>query len=400
MDEPRIDRRSFLIGGAALAGGAAAALAGRAAWEATRPDQTNTELGTATAACHGPRQAGVDGDPQAFATFVAYDLLDVDRPALVRLMRIWTDDIARLTRGTPALADTEPELAQVPARLTVTLGLGPGFFAAADLEAQRPDWLAPLPGFGIDRLQEAWCDGDLVLQVCADDPVTVAHTVRMMTKDARTFVRTRWTQTGFRRAAGTTPPGTTMRNLMGQVDGTRNLVPGQDDALIWHDGTAPAWLAGGTSMVVRRIAMDLDTWDRLDRAGREAVVGRRLDTGAPLTGVHERDEPDLDALDPLGFPVIDTVAHIRRARSDDPSQRFLRRGYNYDDPPPPGQTSNSGLVFVAFQRDPLRQFVPIQARIDQVDLLNQWTTPIGSAVFAVPGGCETGQYLTQQLLEG
>ncbi|NTW38569.1 MAG: Dyp-type peroxidase, partial [Cellulomonadaceae bacterium] len=360
-----------------------------------------TAAGSATVPFHGPHQAGVVTTPPAWATFVALDLRDgVDRGALVRLLRIWTDDIARLTAGRAGLADTEPELAAVPASLTVTLGFGPRVFTAAGLEEQRPPWLAPLPAFGVDRLEDAWCGGDLLLQVCADDPVTVSHAVRLLTKDARTFVAPRWVQRGFRRSPGTTPAGTTMRNLMGQVDGTRNLVPGQDDDLIWQTDGDPAWLVGGTAMIVRRIATDLDTWDQLDRVGRELVIGRTLDTGAPLTGTFEHDEPDLAARDTLGFPVIDTAAHIRRARTDDPTQRFLRRGYNYDDPPPPGRSTDSGLVFVTFQRDPLHQFVPIQQRLDEADLLNRWTTPIGSAVFAVPPGCAEGEILGHTLLEG
>jgi dye decolorizing peroxidase len=30
-------------------------------------------------------------------------------------------------------------------------------------------------------------------------------------------------------------------------------------------------------------------------------------------------------------------------------------------------------------------------------MLNQWTTPIGSAVFAIPPGCAKGGYVGQQL---
>jgi len=146
--------------------------------------------------------------------------------------------------------------------------------------------------------------------------------------------------------------------------------------------------------------MDLDTWDVLDRSGREATIGRRLSDGSPLTGTAELDQPDLDAVNDLGFGVIDTVAHIRRARSANTSERFLRRGYNYDDPPPAGKLSNSGLLFVTFQRDVTTQFVPIARGLDEVDLLNTWTTPIGSAVFAVPGGCRQGEYLGQRLLAG
>jgi len=398
-----VDRRRFLQGGAAALGGAALALGGRAVWDETRSAAEAAErpdaVGRATEPSDGPRQAGVSTVPQAFATWVALDVLDgVDRAALTRLMRIWTDDIARLTRGRPGLADTEPELATVPARLTVTLGLGPGVFAAADREHLRPAWLAPLPVFSVDRLEDRWSGGDLVLQVCADDELTISHAVRLLTKGARTFVRVRWTQRGFRSSPGSVPPGSTMRNLMGQLDGTVNPVPGADDDIVWHGSEAPAWLVGGTSMVIRRIAMDLDTWDVVDRGGREFTIGRRLDTGAPLTGSREHDVPDLDAVDELGLPVIDPAAHVRRARTGDARERILRRGYNFDDAT--GTTAtDSGLVFVAFQRDVTAQYLPLQRRLDELDLLNRWTTPVGSAVFAVPGGTRTGEHLAQRLLE-
>jgi len=411
------DRRTFLQGGAAALGGAALALGGRAAWDSATARSESPGSGSpgagsdvsvsadaagrAVVPFFGAQQAGVATPPPAFVSLVAFDLVPgTDRGALVRLMRIWTDDLGRLTAGRPGLGDTEPELATVPASLTVTVGYGPGVFTAAGLEAERPSWLAPLPAFGIDRLEDAWSGGDLLVQICADDDLTVAHAARVLARQARTFTTVRWVQRGFRRSPGTTAPGTTMRNLMGQVDGSRNLVPGTDDALIWHDAAAPAWLAGGTSTVVRRIAMDLDTWDVLDRSGREAALGRRLSDGLPLTGSAELDQPDLDAVNELGFPVIDTVAHIRRARSEITSERFLRRGYNYDDPPAAGKLSNSGLLFVTFQRDVTAQFVPIARRLDELDLLNKWTTPIGSAVFAVPGGCREGEYLGQRLLAG
>ncbi|GIJ00475.1 dye decolorizing peroxidase [Sediminihabitans luteus] len=398
-------RRSFLQGGAAVLGGAALALGGRAVVDAATADPADAAApddaaGRATVAFRGERQPGVTTRPQAFAAFVALDLVDgFDRDALVRLMRIWTDDAERLMAGTPGLADQEKELAAVPARLTVTFGYGPRVFEAAGLADRAPGWLRPLPAFGVDRLEDAWTGGDLVLQVCADDEVTVSHAVRLLVKDARTFTTVRWVQRGFRHAPGTTPSGTTMRNLMGQVDGTRNPDVGVEPALVWSSDDAGPAHAGSTSMVVRRIAMNLDTWDELDRDGREKAVGRRLDTGAPLTGTREHDEPDLDAKGPNGLTVIGPFAHIRRARSENTAERFLRRGYNYDDAPAPGRLSNSGLVFTTFQRDVDAQFVPIQRRLDELDLLNEWTTPIGSAVFYVPGGARSGEYVGQRLLE-
>src|SRR5690606_32504671 len=174
---------------------------------------------------HGVHQAGLDTEPQAHAVFIALDLLpEVDRDGVGRLMRILSDDASRLTQGLPPLADTEPELAVTPARLTVTFGFGPTLVSRVG--GQAPGWLVPLPAFGIDRLRPEFSDGDLLLQVAADDQVTVAHAVRMLLKDARSFARVRWSQRGFRRAHGSERSGTTMRNLFGQVDGTSNPVPG------------------------------------------------------------------------------------------------------------------------------------------------------------------------------
>ncbi|MFE4465214.1 Dyp-type peroxidase [Oerskovia sp. NPDC056781] len=408
--QARVSRRAFLVGGAAAGAVAVAGAGGAWAGRSTAPARGAAPSGTGETSLHGdlrvpfhgPRQAGVVTPPQAYLTLVALTLAPgTDRDALVRLMRIWTDDVARLTQGRPGLTDTEPELAEVPARLTVTVGYGPAVFTAAGLDDRRPSWLRPLPAFGVDRLEDRWNDGDLVLQVCADDEVTVSHAVRMLLREARDFVSVRWLQKGFRRSVGSEPAGRTMRNLMGQIDGTRNVDPVADSPLVWSDGT-DGWLAGGTSMVVRRIRMELDTWDEVDRSTREAVMGRRLVDGAPLTGDEEDDEPDLDAVGPHGLTVIGPAAHVRRARTDDQAERFLRRAYSYDDAPDvaadPGALSSSGLVFVTFQADVDRQFVPVQRRLDEVDLLNEWTTPIGSAVFAVPPGCAEGEFLGQALL--
>ncbi|MER7453685.1 Dyp-type peroxidase [Nocardia beijingensis] len=392
----RINRRRLLGGGAAAAGAAgvglgAVARTGRR--EADPPASAATEL------FYGPHQAGIGTRPQAHAAFVAFDLRPgVRRDDLVGLLKIWTGDAARLTEGRPALADTEPELALRPARLTVTVGFGPAMFTAAGLEHRKPSWLRSLPPFPIDRLESAWTGGDLLLQVCAEEATTVSHTVRALCRSVTSLVTVRWVQRGFRDAA----PGRTPRNLMGQVDGTVNLAPGtpEFDRLVWDDGAAQPWLGGGTSCVLRRIAMTLDTWDQIDREERELTIGRTIANGAPLTGADEFDEPDFTAVDPNGIPVIPPSSHIARAHHTNDGERFLRRGYNYDDAPASGATSNSGLLFAAYQRDVDNQFLPVQRRLAEFDALNVWTTPIGSAVFAIPPGVAApGGYLGQSLFE-
>ncbi|OYD66509.1 dye decolorizing peroxidase [Rhodococcus sp. OK302] len=327
----RLSRRRLLGGGAA-----ALAVAGTT-WGATSLARAEeTPAGKRTVPFHGVHQAGIATPPQAHATFIGFDLRPgVERSAVVGIMKMWSADASRLTAGAPALADTEKELALDPAGLTVTVGYGPGLFTKLGLQERQPDWFTPLPSYSIDRLEDRWGGTDLLLQICADDPVTIAHTVRVLTKNVRSLATIRWTQKGFRNARGTTPEGTTMRNLMGQVDGTVNPAPRTTDfdSLVWDNGTDQPWLAGGTSLVLRRIRMEMDTWDELDRPGRELTMGRTLSNGAPLTGTDEFDEADFTATDKFGIPVIPPGSHIARAHRTHEKEQFFRRAYNYDDPP-------------------------------------------------------------------
>lgn len=401
------DRRQVLLAGTAgvgmLGAGAAAIGLDRSlrTTDARAPSDAQLQMhGAQTVPFYGVHQAGVETPAQAAATFIALDLLaDTDRDAVVRMLQLLTDDASRLTQGQPALADTEPEMATEPARLTVTFGFGPGLFRK--VERSAPSWLATLPVFEIDELHDEFNDGDLLVQVAADDPLTVSHTVRMLLKDSRAFTTVRWMQHGFRRARGTQRPGTTQRNLFGQLDGSANAELGSDhfSRVVWIDEGA---FAAGTSMVVRRIRMDLDGWDEVDRVSREQSTGTRLGTGAPLTGTSETDDADFTKVSANGFAIIPEFAHMRRANGIDEGghQEIFRRPYSYDVPPPPGSlsVSEAGQVFVSFQADVLGQFVPIQQRLSDLDLLNQWTTPIGSAVFAIPPGCVEGEYIGTSVL--
>lgn len=396
----RVGRRALvasiggLAGTAALAGCVTRAETQESALQDGAP--LRPDLGDQARPFYGRRQGGVDDVPQAFLTLVALTIApDADRDTLRRLMAVWTDDIARLMEGRGALTDQEPELAARPASLTVTVGWGPGAFTAAGVTP--PPWLGPLPAFSIDALEDRWSDGDLVLQVCAESPVAVAHAVRKLVTGAAPMATQRWVQRGFREPLMDSG-SERMRNLMGQIDGTVNPSSREpeDEPLIWDDGSI--WQANATALVVRRIAMDLDRWDRADRRSREHTIGRRLSDGAPLTGGTEHSPPDLSALADDGFPVIDTFSHMRRSMPQTPRERFLRRPYNYDDPPGDSAVSDSGLIFIAFCADPVRQFVPVQERLAEADLLNLYTTPVGSAVFAVLPGCAQDEMLAGPLL--
>ena len=56
-----------------------------------------------------------------------------------------------------------------------------------------------------------------------------------------------------------------------------------------------------------------------------------------------------------------------------------------------------GLLWTAYQRDISRQYLPIQRRLEKLDLLNKWTVPIGSAVFAIPGGVQGSELIAEPL---
>lgn len=389
-------RRGLLFGSAAAAVTAAAGFAA-GSMPADAAEPTEALHGTETVAFYGQRQPGITTPAPAFASFLALDLIQepgastaARRDVLARVLKILSDDAARLMSGRGVLADTQPEMATNPARLTITVGLGQSAVQILD-PARVPGWLKDLPAFSIDKLEKAWGQSEVLVQLCSDDQITLHHGRRALEKDLRTLATTVWIQDGFRHSRGSMPEGTTMRNLFGQKDGTANPVEGMLEQAVFGGAGLESWAEGGTSLVLRRIEMDLETWDEVDRPARDFSLGRRQSDGAPLSGQHEFDSPDLRARDDSGFPVISADSHVSRSLAREAHEKILRRGYNYVD------GSRAGLIFAAYQADVDRQFVPIQQRLDEADLLNEWTTPIGSAVYAILPGCREGSFLGREL---
>ena len=99
--------------------------------------------------------------------------------------------------------------------------------------------------------------GDLSIQACADDPQVAFHAVRQLARLAYEVADLRWAQTGF---CSQPADGSTPRNLMGFKDGTQT--PAQVDKAVWVGDDGPVWMRGGSYLVVRRIRMALEHWDR------------------------------------------------------------------------------------------------------------------------------------------
>ena len=395
-----VSRRGFLAGGAAAAASGAVGIAAGAAGASLAAEaDLETFAASRQAEFYGLHQSGIELDIQAVTNMVAFDIKEsVTKADMLRWMRLLTDDIARLTAGEPVLADPAPELAIGAARFTAYVGFGPSLFSKLGLESQMPEGFADLPAFGVDHLQERYSGGDVLIHIAADDPVVLAHGTRGLVRDSMPFASVRWVQPGFAHSPGMIPAGLTHRNLMGQVDGTANPELGSSDfdSVVWIN-EGPEWIKGGTLLVFRRIAMQLDTWDQLGTPSKEEVIGRKLSNGAPLTGERETDVPDLGARHPNGLLVIPEFAHIRRAAPQESGERIFRRPFSYDSGMNERGSMDVGLLWTAYQRDISKQYLPIQRRLEQLDLLNQWTVPIGSAVFAIPGGVQGSELLAEAL---
>jgi deferrochelatase/peroxidase EfeB len=415
-----ISRRGLLGAGAATAG-AAVAVAGAAAVGGLPAAGVGGSGRRAKDVVEftGAHQAGISTPVQDRMHTVAFDLNTSDRAAVIRLFKAWTDAATRMTAGLPVGEGAIPGVAEAPpddtgealglpaTRLTVTLGLGPGFFETADgkgadrlgLRSRRPAGLIDLPRFAGDKLEPARTGGDLVIQACADDPQIAVHAVRNLVRIAFGTASVRWSQLGFGKTSSTTPSEQTPRNLFGFKDGTNNIASDDDDLLtrhVWVDAARdgePAWMHGGTFMVARRIAMRIETWDRTSLTEQQTLIGRTKGEGAPLGTARERD--------PVKIKTLPADSHVALAHPDaNGGHRLLRRGYSFVDGSDGLGRLDAGLFFIAFCRDPRVQYVPMQARLASSDALMEYLVHTGSGLWAVPPGIGEGEYWAQSLLEG
>ncbi|MXV44991.1 Dyp-type peroxidase [Saccharibacter sp. 17.LH.SD] len=362
-------------------------------------------------------QPGITTPQQPFLYFITFDLKTDNRRDVITLMQRWSDMAASLIneKTPPTPVDSGETIGLPSPNLTLTFGFGPGLFIHEgkdryDLLSRRPAALADLPRFNGDQLIAARSGGDLCVQSCANDPQSAFHAARSLTRAAYGIAEPRWSQAGFlpHFSKNQTP-----RNLMGFKDGTINPdthSPKVADKYIWADPKACPWMEGGSYLVARIIRIALEHWDQMKVSFQEETMGRQKKSGAPIGGVHEFDPLTLKQTDKDGNLLTAENSHARLAAPEEnDGAQLLRRAYAYNNGlsftaerwPPwrQGNEFDAGLLFLCYQQDPRTAFTKIFERMAKFDMMNQFTTHIGSALFACPGR-EDGHYIGASLLEG
>lgn len=418
-------RRLLGAAGAGAAGVAVGAGVVLASDRSAEDDPAPAAAGSTTYPFYDEHQAGIVTPVQDRLHFAAFDVITDSREELVALLQDWTVAAARMTQGDPAGPDgptsgpydappddTGEAIGLPAAGLTLTFGFGPGLFRDVDgrdrfrIDERRPVALQPLPHFPADNLDPARSDGDLCVQACADDPQVAVHAIRNLARIAFGRAAIRWSQLGFGRTSTTSTSQSTPRNLFGFKDGTANIKAEQPDLLSEHvwsvadDNPDAGWHTGGSYLVVRRINMTIEVWDRQPLSEQERVIGRTKAEGAPLSGGDEFAEPDFELAGRGDEPLIATDAHVRMVHPDhNDGVMMLRRGYNFVDGSNDIGRMDAGLFFIAFVTDPRTHFIPMQTKIGIGDGMSEYLQHTGSALFAVPPGIPEGEYVGQSLFE-
>ena len=352
---------------------------------------------------YGKCQSGITTPIQRQVYFAVLDLATEDLEIIRSIFKSWTTYIARMMQGELVEAyksntmlpptDTGEAVGMGTERLTITVGVSPSFLEKLNLTGKKLPELEELPKFARDQLQKAFTGGDICIQACAEDAQVAFHAVRNLLRKGREHLTLKWSQTGY---AAITSQGSTPRNLFGFKDGTANVTSQDDfDRVIWCD--QDNWMKNGTYLIVRRVQMHLETWDRTSLKEQENTFGRHRDSGAPLGAVDEFDPVDLELKDDKGNLVIPEDCHVRLAK--EVGEEIYRRAFSYSNGinPRTGQF-DAGLLFISFQKDP-QQFIKVQKNLGTKDKLNEYITHVGSGLFAILPGVEEGGYLGQSLFE-
>ena len=379
FDSPKRPTRRHLLTTGLLAGTSAAAFAvgqrfGGSSSE-TAHDQQAAHT-TSVISPYGHRQPGVTS-PDPRQQHVSISVFELDSFGK-------TPDLLDALGDLVVAAQREDGISGISAgNLTLTVGVGPRVIR--HFFSQRSPGSGELPHFKNDDFktdQEA--TGDLIVQICADDPTAIALLGNEVAGMLEPECTLNWQAQGFR---GAVDQGIG-RNLLGFHDGVS--VPRTQEAqndLVWVQEPAP--FQNSTVMVVRRMPIDVQSFSALSTNEQERIIGRERKSGTPLSGGALMDDPDLHAKSAAGEFDIPLGAHIRRAHPLPSGAKGLmqRRSYSYFNNP-----SDQGLLFISFQSE-LETFVSTQHRMDELDDLMEMTRTTASGSFLVGPGQTPNQGL-------
>ena len=402
--DKKISRRDFLKKAGMVGAGVAIGASGAGSVFANiLNSKTDQIVGDEKISFYGEHQSGIATPVQKNVYFAVLDLHSEDKAAIIEMFKEWTKYTEKLMKGElvgeelknhllPPI-DTGETMGLNPYRLTLTFGVSPSFLDKLKLGNKKMEEFKDLPHFPRDQIKDKYKGGAICIQACADDAQVAFHAVRNLVRKGRSLVTLKWTQSGF------LPIGNgkeTPRNLFGFKDGTENPKNNNDfKDVVWYDKNN--WLKNGTFLIVRRIQMHLETWDRTNLQEQENTFGRYKESGAPFGEKDEFATIDINKLGADGKPILPIDSHVYLAKKAE--TKICRRAFSYSDgiDEVSGQF-DAGLLFICFQKHP-DQFIKIQNSLGNDDKLNEYITHIGTGIFACFGGIKEGEYIGQKLFE-
>ena len=402
--DKKISRRDFLKKAGMVGAGVAIGASGAGSVFANiLNSKTDQIVGDEKISFYGEHQSGIATPVQKNVYFAVLDLHSEDKAAIIEMFKEWTKYTEKLMKG--ELVGEELKNHLLPPvdkgetmglntyRITVTFGISPSFLDKLKLDNKKMEEFKELPHFPRDQIKDKYKGGDICIQACADDAQVAFHAIRNLVRKGRSLVTLKWTQAGF------LPIGNgkeTPRNLFGFKDGTENPKNNNDfKDVVWYDKNN--WLKNGTFLIVRRIQMHLETWDRTNLQEQENTFGRYKESGAPFGEKDEFATIDINKLGADGKPVLPIDSHVYLAKKAE--TKICRRAFSYSDgiDEVSGQF-DAGLLFICFQKHP-DQFIKIQNSLGNDDKLNEYITHVGTGIFACFGGIKEGEYIGQKLFE-